>query len=324
MFETPNRVGQPWNSSSPPVDVVIPTLNCKQNLVHCLERLRAQDYCGDTRIIVVDGGSTDGTADVALQFGCELIVRPGIYGTGLTGARHLGESSGNAPLIWLVDSDNFIKEDGAEAALVRPLVEDPSLSFSVPLPYIDRSTDSFNQWLNMFERDNIISSAREGRRMSGWIQVADMTHGLSNCTMIRRLALEAGGGYDSDVRLLRRLRMLGLSSCAVVPSSHFIHNQTSGALDFARKTRRRLQRFGRMSSEELTLYFADTPVSRRKEKPEFLRSLKELASAPAVALKGFSSTGDSSWLWGVVFPILIAMILLSIPRTSAHVYSRFF
>jgi glycosyltransferase involved in cell wall biosynthesis len=165
MLETPYQLKQSWDSSSPPVDVVIPTLNCKSNLVRCLERLRAQDYRGDTRIVVVDGGSTDGTVDVALRFGCDLIARPGIYGTGLTGARHLGESSGNAPLVWLVDSDNFIKEDEAEAALVRPLVEDPNISFSVPLPYVDRDMNSFNQWLNMFERELVVTSAREGIRM---------------------------------------------------------------------------------------------------------------------------------------------------------------
>lgn len=49
----------------PPVSVVLPTLNERRYLRDCLDSLLAQDYSAITEILVVDGGSTDGTRSLA-------------------------------------------------------------------------------------------------------------------------------------------------------------------------------------------------------------------------------------------------------------------
>ena len=50
--------------ASAPVSVVLPTLDERNHVVDCLTSLLAQDHPID-EILVVDGGSTDGTADLA-------------------------------------------------------------------------------------------------------------------------------------------------------------------------------------------------------------------------------------------------------------------
>ena len=53
----------------PPVSVVLPTLNERGYVTDCLTSLLAQDYPSIDEILVVDGGSDDGTRDLVEAFG---------------------------------------------------------------------------------------------------------------------------------------------------------------------------------------------------------------------------------------------------------------
>lgn len=50
---------------TPKVTVILPTLNERRFIRDCLDSLLAQDYAGLCEILVCDGGSTDGTRDIA-------------------------------------------------------------------------------------------------------------------------------------------------------------------------------------------------------------------------------------------------------------------
>ena len=56
------------------VDIVIPTFNSASNIELCLKRLISQEYEGKTRIIIIDGGSTDSTLDICSRYGCEFVL----------------------------------------------------------------------------------------------------------------------------------------------------------------------------------------------------------------------------------------------------------
>ena len=54
---------------TPPVTILLPTLNERAFVHDCLETLSGQDYPCIDEILVVDGGSTDGTRDIVERFG---------------------------------------------------------------------------------------------------------------------------------------------------------------------------------------------------------------------------------------------------------------
>ncbi len=61
----------------PTVTFIIPTLNAAGLLPFCLRAIRAQDYPRDhLQILVVDGGSSDATLEIARQFGAQVIANP--------------------------------------------------------------------------------------------------------------------------------------------------------------------------------------------------------------------------------------------------------
>ena len=52
-----------------PITIIVPTLNEQSHIKECLESLRQQDYQNIVEILVIDGGSKDGTQDVVLAAG---------------------------------------------------------------------------------------------------------------------------------------------------------------------------------------------------------------------------------------------------------------
>lgn len=311
------------DSNSDDIDVVIPSLNCRSDLDACLRRVRAQNYAGNLHIIVIDGGSTDGTPEVAAAFGADLFVNPGQYATGLTGSRHFGEVRGASPLVWILDSDNLLVGEGVARELSRPFREDPTVQISVPELSVSEHVPSFNRWLALVEQGAILKARRNGHEFRGWYRVEDLSHGISNGSILRRKALETAGGYDSDVRLLERLRRLGLSCAAIVPNARIVHRQVASAVDYARKASRRIRRFSRMSDLQLRSYFVDFPIGSPSE--EGLREgiRQSLATAPANAIRGYKVTHDRAWLWGLVYPLIVGSVVFRHPIDSWRVYRRF-
>jgi glycosyltransferase involved in cell wall biosynthesis len=61
----------------PGVSFVIPTLDAARLLPRCLATIREQDYAEDAvEILVMDGGSTDGTRELATASGAEVVDNP--------------------------------------------------------------------------------------------------------------------------------------------------------------------------------------------------------------------------------------------------------
>lgn len=56
------------------ISIVIRTLNEKESLNDLLLALKEQDYKGEKEIIVVDNESTDGTPELAKQFGAKIVT----------------------------------------------------------------------------------------------------------------------------------------------------------------------------------------------------------------------------------------------------------
>jgi glycosyltransferase involved in cell wall biosynthesis len=108
----------------PRVTVVIPCRNDADFLDACLTALAQQTHPAD-RVIVVDNGSTDDSADVARRHGAVLVeeARVGVWPAA---ARGYDEARSDADIIARLDADSRPHPDWV-ARLVRAFVADPGL-----------------------------------------------------------------------------------------------------------------------------------------------------------------------------------------------------
>lgn len=111
MIETPP-------SSPAPVDVVLPCLDEAEALPWVLDRVPS-----DWRAIVVDNGSTDGSADIARALGAHVVHEPR---RGFGAACHAGLAAATADVVCFCDCDASL---------------DPALLSAVAGPVLDGSAD---------------------------------------------------------------------------------------------------------------------------------------------------------------------------------------
>ncbi|ELZ24225.1 glycosyl transferase family 2 [Halosimplex carlsbadense 2-9-1] len=95
--------GESDAGSRPTVTVVVVTYNSVPTVAETLASLTGQTYPSDRyEVVVVDGGSTDGTADVAADYGVEFLVEEG---AGIGACRNRGIDRAESDYVAFTDSD---------------------------------------------------------------------------------------------------------------------------------------------------------------------------------------------------------------------------
>lgn len=103
------RVDNRW---TPSVTVILSELNSARTLSQCLTRLLSQDYPGaDYHVLVLDGGSTDGSIDIVRNFASEkieLVERPG---ASEAAGQVLGAEMSKSEVVIFTNSDIYVPHD---------------------------------------------------------------------------------------------------------------------------------------------------------------------------------------------------------------------
>ncbi len=167
--------------AGPSISVVIPTLNEAGQLPETLRRIRSVPEVGE--IIVVDGGSNDGTRDIAREHDCILIESKPSRGHQL----RLGAEQANGEIVLLLHADTWVPENAGriiQETLARPLV--------VAGGFYKRFRDS---------------GALPGSRLRCWLLWA-LTNRLfgDQAIFVKRTALEAIGGVP-DMPLMEEFEL---------------------------------------------------------------------------------------------------------------------
>ena len=89
------------------VDVIVPVFNGRDTIVQALQSALAQEGKLVDRIIVVDDGSTDGTASVVAAIGSEKIHLISTKNNGVAAARNLGIDQSSAQWVAFLDADDL-------------------------------------------------------------------------------------------------------------------------------------------------------------------------------------------------------------------------
>ncbi len=105
------------------VSLVVPVYNSEKYLERCLECIVGQNY-PNIEVIVVDGGSTDGTAEILEKFEKKYDVIRCIYkeNEGVSSSRNRGMEAARGKYLEFVDSDDFLLPNACET-LVKAMEE---------------------------------------------------------------------------------------------------------------------------------------------------------------------------------------------------------
>jgi len=182
------------------ISVIVPTWNEEKYLPRCLRSLRKQ--CGNksSEIIVVDGGSTDKTVEIAEQYADKVLVKSR---QPVGAARNAGAREATRRILAFIDADTVASESWLDAIARTFELNPPAVGVTGPtLPYEGSMLD-----------ERVYSVA------TGWFQRFSLKLGLPhvagfNCAY-RKDAFWEAGGFDEtrqlseDIMLSLRIRHQG-------------------------------------------------------------------------------------------------------------------
>jgi teichuronic acid biosynthesis glycosyltransferase TuaG len=189
----------------PAVTVIIPAYNAEAFLARAIRSVEAQSF-QDYEIVVVDDGSTDGTAEVARSFSSVRYVRGSHQGE--AGARNLGLEEATGELVAFVDADDeWLPEKLARQVAFMQVQKS---SFSYTDCYIVRNGNRV--------RYSTLARPRHGEILAPLIEDwLDQAFIIPTEVMASRALLQSAGGFEMglttaghvDYALWLKLALLG-------------------------------------------------------------------------------------------------------------------
>ncbi len=227
----------------PTLTVAVPTYNGRRLLEQMLPSLAAQRF-RDFEVVVVDDGSSDGTAAWLRSMWPEVEVVEFGQNRGVTAALNECARAGRAPLVGLFNNDVELAPD-CLGELVSSLAAHPEAASAAA-----KLLDFHNRGVIDGAGDVFTWAATGGRRGHGERDVGQYDEpraifgACGGAAVYRRTAFERVGGFDDDfytfyedVDWNLRAQLAGLS-CRYVPSATVYHMGSAtigpGLTDFTR------------------------------------------------------------------------------------------
>lgn len=150
------------------VSIIIPALNEAEGIAFAIERSWG---AGADEVLVVDGGSSDGTADFAAEHRCRVLRTP----PGRAGQQNAGAEHATGDVLLFLHADNWLAAGAVEqirAALpqastwggcFRQRIESPSLAFRL----VEWGNSLRARWLSRPYGDQAIFVRREAFLQAG-------------------------------------------------------------------------------------------------------------------------------------------------------------
>ncbi len=309
--------------------VVIPVLNAGRDLPACLASLRAQRLPPgrDVEVLVLDGGSTDSTRQIAEQFGATVLCNPAILAEagverGLRKASHrlrlvLAADNQLPHPNWITGLLGVFEATGARCVFthVEPRPDRSAISRYWSLA----QTDPFSRF--------VYGSASDPRRFGSIYRSVVVAKNYTVYDLTRRrplLALAQGTAVDGNVPRSRRSAvlddilpiwdMIDAGDClAYYKTGGVVHDTVGSFHEFVEKYRRRA------TSAADPQGFGFASRWSRLSAAEQIRALcwplyvLTVVGPVGEALRGWRRDGDRAWLWHPVVSVtLVALAIRSL------------
>ena len=181
------------------ISVIVPALNEEKYLAYCLESFANQSY-GDYEVIVVDGGSSDKTVEVAKEFADKVIIdskRP------VGAARNAGARIARGDVLAFIDADTVACPSWVET-IIQSFNHNRLIGVTGPTLPLDG---------HMFDRLVYKAATHYLQRALVFVNMPHVPG--FNCAYDKQAFFRAGGFDESnvlseDTRLSLKLRKLGV------------------------------------------------------------------------------------------------------------------
>ncbi|MEM3265238.1 MAG: hypothetical protein QXH07_04715, partial [Thermoplasmata archaeon] len=178
----------------------------------------------------------------------------------------------------------------------------PSEDLNIPEKKLSKINYYLNKYITMKELKNLNYSIKKGLKRDNCFYVKDLEYGLTNCTMIRRKALEIVDYFDNDIETLKRLRKKGLATACLVPKAKYTQYFSQSFMNTVLKHVRRIKFFSNMDLDQLKNYFIEKNAYKNHFKIDNLKFYME-------SLKAFLRTRNKEDLYFISYLILNLLVL---------------
>lgn len=293
------------STPTPSVSVIIPTLNAAGVLGACLESIVAQDYPREVvEILVADGGSADGTKELAVRYGAIVLNNPKRIAEE---GKRVAMGVARGEYVVFMDADNELTHpDFFRLAVAALAGHAQALGVESYYPSSPRM-GSFCSYLNVILHIadpiawlmsvNPVPLGRVGEVEQWGFPAGSLAYPLgANGFVFRRADLEAvrAGEAFEDTHVVLRLAQTGKREWLRIAGRGVHHYLVRGLWDFIRKRRRQAYHHFSLRGK--------TGVSWTTQRPQTTPLLACLYCATLVGplyhtARGLVKTGDAKWLW---------------------------
>ena len=233
----------------PDLSIIIVSFNARADLDRCLESLHAAPPAVTHEILVVDNGSTDGSADAARRWPRVQAIEAG-GNLGFARANNIGIRASSGAAILLLNSDTIVPP-GAIDRLIAELDRHPEAAVVGPR-LVDGSGRAELSFGRMISPWNELRQKRLGRRAAAVEALTRHAHYpdwvSGACLLVRRAEVEAVGGlderyfmYTEDVDFCAAIRARG-RKILFVPGVEVMHLRGRSAASAPAATREHYRR----------------------------------------------------------------------------------
>lgn len=182
-----------WGKGDVNLSVVIPVHNGGENLRLCLEAL-AQSTRRPDEVIVLDDASTDGSGEVAQQFGARVLRLPGPP-RGAAVPRNRGAAVASGDLLVFLDADVAVHTDVLEK-MDRAMTEHGDIAALFgSYDTCPRAQSLVSRYKNLLH--HYVHQQGRGEASTFW----------TGCGAIRREVFESVGGFDESFRAIEDIEL---------------------------------------------------------------------------------------------------------------------
>jgi len=203
----------------PPVTVLIAAYNEAADIANTLRSVVRQNYPGALEVIVIDDGSTDGTAEIVRSSGysnVRLIVQP--QNAGKAAALNRGLAETHHDIVVTVDADSWLQADALRLLVREYLNGQPQTAAVAGAVFVNNAQSSWVTRLQYWDYFHGIAAVKRTQAAYGGTLVAQGAFSLYRTQILREI-----GGWPACVgedivvtwAILRRGFFVGYAEDAV-------------------------------------------------------------------------------------------------------------